>query len=243
MLEDGACIFGLDIFEAEHFGNHLVREDRGGVAAGEGGDGIIFSALFFDDFLKFSLAIDGEAIGVEGGEEGGIEFIGGDFDFAVFGADDGYFPADIFREDEGSTSGVRDGLDEFVNIDFVEINIKAGLFSNFLTAKGGGGGRRGWGGAARGQVGPWWGGLGYTVGGRGGRGGIALSLYSPAHGANAFPFGGGCWGIFGYRRGGGLGGSGGGGIFGFGLSVCTVGGEQEEEEGEGGELSHGARML
>ncbi len=73
LLEHAAQLLDLDVLHLEQPGHHLLVERVRLVRVEDGGNGELLGPLLVDDLQELAVLVDGEAVGVERGEERGVE--------------------------------------------------------------------------------------------------------------------------------------------------------------------------
>ncbi|EAU62142.1 hypothetical protein STIAU_4537 [Stigmatella aurantiaca DW4/3-1] len=150
LLEHAAQGLHLDVLDPEQLRHHLLIGGVGRVRVDDRRNGVLLRRALVDDLQETAVRVDGQPVGVQGRQEGGVERVRVHLHAAILGADDGDLPAHVLREDERLAGGIRHRLHQLLDVDLVEVDAIAGAAPGLLAA---GGGTHGGGGAlaARGR--------------------------------------------------------------------------------------------
>jgi len=117
----------FDVLDLEHARHHLLVGRVDLVRVHHRRYRVLLRALLIDDLEELAVRVDREAVRIERREKRRVELIGVDLDLAVLGADDRNLAPHVLGQNERLARGVRDGLNQLLDLDLVEIDVVAGL--------------------------------------------------------------------------------------------------------------------
>src|SRR6202158_4620549 len=81
-----------------------------------------------------SVAVCGQTVGIERGQEGGVELIRSDLHFSVFRSNDRDLAGHPFRQNEGLAGGIGNRLHQLLDVHLLEVDAVLCVLADFFAA-------------------------------------------------------------------------------------------------------------